>query len=111
MRINRGDASRRPLSHRHDQQGECMRHLRFRTMAAAAAVAALAACSDDTTQPTELGTPTGVTVAQLSLTSVRVTWNAVTDAERYIVERSDAAAPGVFTVRDTVAATQFDDTG
>jgi hypothetical protein len=88
-----------------------MRHLRIRTMAAAAAIAALAACSDDTTQPTQLGTPTGVAVAQLSLTSVRVTWNAVTDAEQYILERSDAAAPGVFTVRDTVAATQFDDTG
>ena len=31
--------------------------------------------------------------------------------EEYIVERSDANNPGVFSVRDTVTTTQFDDTG
>jgi hypothetical protein len=52
-----------------------------------------------------------VAVQQLSLTSVRVTWNAATGATQYIVERADATNPGVFAARDTVATTQYDDTG
>jgi len=90
-----------------------MRTLRFgSTLATAAIIAFGAACSDDgTTGPETPDAPTGLAVAQLSLTSVRLTWNAVTGADGYIVERASADNPGVFAVRDTVAATQYDDTG
>jgi hypothetical protein len=88
-----------------------MRDLSIRSMLAAAAILGAAACGDDTNGPTGPATPGGVSVQQLTLTSARVTWTAAAGAEQYIVERADATNPGVFTARDTVAATQFDDAG
>ena len=88
-----------------------MRRIR-RALAIIALVGAAGACGDDTTGPGSLAGPTGVAVAQLSLTSVRVSWNAVTDAESYRVERASAADPGTFTqVGGTITGTTFDDTG
>lgn len=69
-----------------------------------------AACSDDSNSPSGPSTPTGVTVQQLTLTSVRVSWNAVSGATGYIVERASAANPGVFAqVGGTIATTSYDD--
>lgn len=90
-----------------------MTRVALRRLAAVLAVAALgAACGDDTTGPGQLSTPTGLTVQQLSLTSVRVSWNAVTGAETYVVQRAAASDPTNFTtVSDTVTGTQYDDAG
>ena len=92
-----------------------MRQLRMRigtTLMAMSLMALGVGCSDDTTDPTGPATPTGVAVAQLSLTSVRVTWTAATGADTYVLERASAANPGVFAVvSDTVTGTQYDDTG
>jgi hypothetical protein len=90
-----------------------MRNLRIgTTLMALGLVALAAACGDDTTEPTGPATPTGVAVSQLSLTSVRVTWTAVTGAQTYVVERASAANPGVFAVvSDTITGTEYDDAG
>lgn len=104
-------------------------HLRMRTLLATAATLAalgLAACGDDNgngncdTDPTgpgctpqQLGTPTGLAVNQLSLTSARVSWSAVTGATGYLVERADPTNPGTFSRLGSgpVTETQYDDTG
>jgi hypothetical protein len=84
----------------------------IRTLAAALALTALAACGDDPTGPGQLSAPTGLAVQQLSLTSVRVSWNAVTGAQTYLVQRAVAGDPTNFTtVSDTVTGTQYDDAG
>ena len=77
---------------------------------AALLLAAGTACSKDSTGPAPLAAPTGLTAQQQSLTSIRLTWNAVTGATYYLVERTSAATPGVFTqVGGNIAATQYDD--
>jgi hypothetical protein len=89
-----------------------MTKLAIRTLAAALAMTALAACGEVTTGPGQLSAPTGLAVQQLSLTSVRVSWNAVTGAETYAVQRAAASDPTNFTtVSDTVTGTQYDDAG
>lgn len=57
------------------------------------------ACSDDNngSGPSGLAAPADVTVSQLSLTSVRVSWTAASGATGYLVERADATNPGAFT--------------
>ncbi len=73
-----------------------------------------AGCSDSTppVEPTAPPVPTGLAVAQLSLTSVRVSWTASTGADRYVLERASAASPGVFTaVGGTITTTSYDDNG
>lgn len=82
----------------------------IRVLAAAALVAGIG-CSN-TTEPVLLNTPTGLAVSQLSLTSARVTWTAVTGAAAYRLERASATAPGVFTqVGGAIGGTEYDDTG
>lgn len=83
------------------------------TIAVLLAIAgAVAACGEDTTGPGTLPAPAGLTVAQLSLTSVRVSWDAVTGAESYRLERASADNPGTFApVGGTLTATTHDDTG
>ena len=69
----------------------------------------LGACSSDTTEPTPPGVPTGLAATQLSLTSAHVTWNPVTGATSYKLERGTG---GVFTaVGGSITGTSFDDTG
>lgn len=86
---------------------------RFIAMSAVLAALGLAACGDDNggTGPTPLAAPTGVTAAQLSLTSIRVSWAAATGATGYLVERADASTPGSFSRVGTgvVAGTSVDD--
>jgi len=91
-----------------------MKNLVLRSILAAAVVlAAGTACSDDNgTGPTAPAAPTNLQVAQLSLTSVELTWTASTGATTYTVERSDANNPGVFAVvSDTVTGTRYADLG
>jgi hypothetical protein len=80
---------------------------------ALAGAMATAACSDsDTTAPTPPPAPTGLAATQLSLTSARVSWNAVTGATSYRLERADAANPGTWTpVGGTLTTITYDDTG
>ncbi|MBA2626995.1 MAG: hypothetical protein H0U85_03215, partial [Gemmatimonadales bacterium] len=60
--------------------------------------AGLGACSsDDGNGPSTVAAPTNVAVAQNSLTSVTVSWTAATGAASYLVQRSAAATPTVFT--------------
>jgi len=89
--------------------------MRFASRALAgvsALVMGLGACSDEGTGPDdELGTPTGVTVTAVSPIAARVTWNAVSGATGYLVERAEGATGGTFAEVGTPAAATFDDTG
>lgn len=69
------------------------------------------ACSDDPVAPPLLPAPTGLAVAQLSLTSVRVSWNAVSGASAYVLQRADANSPAVFAEVASGTQISFDDTG
>jgi hypothetical protein len=84
-----------------------------RQLAAILALAVLgAACSDDTTGPGGPPAPTALTIQQLSLTSVRVSWTASSGATSYVLERAAADNPGVYgEVSDTITGTQYDDAG
>lgn len=55
-----------------------------------------AACSSDSTGPTVVPVPAGLTVSQVSLTKVNVGWSAVSSATSYVLQRTSAATPGVF---------------
>src|SRR4030095_12980765 len=71
---------------------------RFLSTATALALLGAAACSDDDNGgggPSGLAAPTGVTATQLSSTSVRVSWTAVSGASGYLVQR--AADPNLTT--------------
>jgi hypothetical protein len=88
------------------------RSLRLWTLAALSALA-LAACSkDDTTGPSGLSAPTGLAASQVSLTSINVTWSAVSGAQTYLLQRTSALTPGVFTaIGGTLAAATYLDAG
>ena len=73
-------------------------------------IGAAGACGDDSSGPAPLPAPTNVTTAQQSLTSIRVTWSAVTGAQTYLVQRSVGANSTTFaSLAANVAATQYDD--
>jgi len=77
---------------------------------AALLVAAGTACGNDSTGPAPLAVPTGFTAQQQSLTSIQLGWSAVTGATYYVLERTSAATPGVFTpIGGNIAATQYVD--
>jgi hypothetical protein len=84
---------------------------RSRAGIAAVAVLAAAACSDSTTAPTPIATPTGLAVTQQSLTAARITWTGVSGATGYLLQRADATSPGTFATVYSGAATQYDDAG
>jgi hypothetical protein len=75
-------------------------HLSIRNLlspVAALLLLGVGACGDDNgSGPSTLAAPTGVTAAQLSLTSIRVSWTAASGATGYLVERADASNPGSF---------------
>src|SRR5690606_7989472 len=63
-----------------------------------AATVLVGACSDDdngTNPPDTPPTPTNVQAPTVTETSVSLTWNAVTGADSYVVQREVAAAPAV----------------
>ena len=79
----------------------------------AGAALALAACSSDkTTGPTDLP-PNGAAVTAPSATSARITWNKLSDATSYSVERAVGASGGTFAVISAAGLTDttFLDTG
>lgn len=90
-----------------------MKFFRFKTLATAVALATtavLGACGDEESGDSPLPAPTGVVASQVSLTSIKVTWNAVAGAEGYQLERASAASPGVFTqVGGDLVATEYTD--
>ena len=70
----------------------------------------LAACSSDTTSPTTVNAPTGLSVVATSATSAQVSWNQVTGAESYELDRAEGT--GDFAnVATALSATLYDDTG
>jgi hypothetical protein len=81
------------------------------TVTLGAVILAAAACSDDDGNgPDTPDTPSGLAVTQNSETSVHVSWNAVSGATGYILERATAAAPTAFApIGGTIAATSYDD--
>lgn len=88
--------------------------LRMLRAAALAAVlgTGLAACSGDnaTAPPATPPAPTGLTATAQGASSVLVSWDAVTGATSYALERADASAPGVFTaVGGTIATPTYTD--
>jgi len=71
---------------------------------------ALAACSDSTTQPTPPAAPSGVTAVSTSLTSVLVTWNQVTGASSYELDRAEGTGDFA-TVQTGLTTTSYQDDG
>jgi hypothetical protein len=89
---------------------------RFLVLAALAAAATglVTGCgSDSSTGPSKPSAPANLKVEQLSLTSVRVSWDAVSGATRYVLER--AVEPSLTSYTDVggsnLTATTFDDNG
>ncbi len=79
----------------------------------AGAALVLAACSsDDPTGPTDLP-PTNAAVTAPTATTARVTWNKVTNATNYVVQRAVGASGGTFTTVSpaTLTDTVFVDAG
>ena len=85
------------------------------TAAAVLLAVSLAACGDDddtTNPPATPPAPTGLAaVVSDDGTSVEVTWNAVTGATGYVLERSEGTPPGTFAqLGDETTATSYTDT-
>lgn len=89
-----------------------MEFVRRRLLGLALIAALAAACSDDDPTGPGISAPTGVTVTATGATSARVTFNAVSGATKYIVERSAGIGAGLsFTKAGETQTTAFDDTG
>jgi hypothetical protein len=85
------------------------------TAAAVLLAVSLAACGDDddnTNPPATPPAPTGLApVVSDDGTSVEVTWNAVTGATGYVLERAEGTPPGTFTqLGDETTETSYADT-
>jgi hypothetical protein len=78
-------------------------------IAAVACFAVLSAC-DSTTDPV-LQSPSNVAVQALSPTSVRVSWDPVSGATAYEVERAEGASGGEFVLAGTSTTPFYDVTG
>lgn len=86
---------------------------RLRATMAVLLAAGFAACGDD--EPTGPGTPPAPTglaaVPSGDGTSIEVSWNAVTGATGYILQRAEGSPPGTFAqVGDTLTTTTYSDT-
>jgi hypothetical protein len=86
----------------------------LRSIALAALVGFGAACSDDDdggNGPSVPAAPTGLTAVEQDDGSIQVTWQAVTDATSYRLERTDPSQSGTFAqVGGTLSATTYTDT-
>lgn len=86
--------------------------LRRSALFALSALTLVNACGDDDpVNPTPPNPPANLQVAGVTSTSARVTFNTVSGASGYIIERAPGATGGTFTVLDTITAPPFDDTG
>lgn len=86
---------------------------RLRPIMAVLLAVGLAACGDD--PPTGPGTPPAPTglaaVPSTDGTSIAVSWNAVTGATGYILQRAEGTPPGAFAqIGDTLTPTTYSDT-
>ena len=91
-----------------------VRAVLLRTIALAALAGFAAACGDDDpggNGPSAPEAPIGLAAVEQGDGSVQVTWDAVSDATSYVLERTDPAAPGVFAqVGGSLTATEYNDT-
>ena len=83
------------------------------TAAVALLALSLAACDDDdsTNPPATPPAPTGL-AAELSAdsTSIEVSWNEVTGATVYVLERAEGSPPGTYAeLADTITGTTYSD--
>lgn len=79
-----------------------------------ALASSLGACSSSSTAPTPtpLAAPSGLSISQLTLSSIQASWSAVSGAAGYKLERAAAAQPGVWTaVGGALTSTSYQDTG
>jgi hypothetical protein len=84
---------------------------RAMAMVALVATSGLAACGDDNpVEPVRPPTPPNVVVSATSATAVRVTFDAVSGATAYLVQRASGAA-GAYATAGTPNTTTFDDVG
>ena len=75
-----------------------------------ALLALLTACGSDSTEPPQVGAPTGVTATSTSTTSIRLTWNQVSGADSYEVDR--ASGTGAMTnIKTGLTSTFYEDVG
>jgi hypothetical protein len=86
------------------------RHL-YALTGAALLVGAVAACSDNTTEPTPPEAPANVSAVSTSTTSITVTWAQVSGAESYEVDRAEGADGAFSTIQTGLTATFVADTG
>lgn len=71
----------------------------------------MAGCSDDNgSGPSAPATPTGLVAVEQGDGTIQVTWNAVSDATSYKLERTDPSTPGAFTqVGGALTTTSYND--
>ena len=82
----------------------------FTLAGAVALLGVLAACGDSTTSPTTIDAPTGVTAQALSPTSIQVSWNQVSGATSYEVDRAEGT--GAFAnIQTGLTSTVYQDDG
>ncbi|MGH7475082.1 MAG: fibronectin type III domain-containing protein [Longimicrobiales bacterium] len=87
--------------------------VRTRSIALGTAILLFAACEDNgggPIEPTPLAAPQGVTVSALTPTSARVSFQVVSGADSYLVQRAPGAG-GSFAEAGTTTSTTFDDVG
>lgn len=72
---------------------------------------ALAACSDETTEPVVVGVPASVQAVSTSTTSIRVSWNQVSGADGYEIDRAEGAGGTLTNVKTGLTSTFYEDTG
>lgn len=86
----------------------------LRSVLLAAAVGFAAACSDDDNGgngPSAPATPTGLAAVEQGDGSIQVSWNAVSDATSYVLERTEPSTPGAFVqVGGTLTTNSYNDT-
>jgi hypothetical protein len=77
-----------------------------------ALLAGLGACSSDSgTNPITVSPPSGVSAAAATTTSIRVTWNQVSGANSYEVDRAEGAGGTFGNIKAGLTSTFYEDTG
>lgn len=74
------------------------------------ALLALAACDDDSTGPVQVAAPTGVQAVASGPGAVQVTWNEVSNADAYHLDRAADGSP-FSTIQSDLSTTTYQDSG
>ena len=86
-------------------------HSRSVAIVSAALMALLSACGSDSTEPPpQVTAPSGVTATSTSTTSIRVSWNQVSGADSYEVDRASGTG-AMANVSTGLTTTFFEDVG